>query len=39
MFSGLKDLANMAPEGRHNNKKVLIKAEGKNDPCYEKVYF
>lgn len=37
MLSGLKDLANMALEGRHNNKMVLIKSEGKNDPCYEKV--
>lgn len=29
MFSGLKDLACIAPEGRHNNKKVLIKLRGK----------
>lgn len=29
MFWGLKDLENMAPEGRKHNKKLLIKAEEK----------
>ena len=29
MFRGLKDLENMAPEGRKHNKKVLIEAEEK----------